>query len=252
MTRDPSSEALTGHPLTAALHLLGATVHADGVRARIVEVEAYGGPPDGPWPDAAAHSYRGRSARNAVMFGPPGLLYTYRSHGIHVCANVSCGPEGMAAAVLLRAAVIEAGSTSPGPAAARRCAGRAGPRAGQPVLGAGDHDGRTTGSTSSTPLRRSPSRTRRSRLSAQLAARGSGSASGRRSALAVLAHRAPRGVGLPPQPPSATAGRERLSRPMREDQPHEHDDPRRVGLARTDRAVHRSSTRWRPRPRSRR
>ena len=54
----------------------------------IVEVEAYGGPPDGPWPDAAAHSYRGRSARNAVMFGPPGRLYTYRSHGIHVCANV--------------------------------------------------------------------------------------------------------------------------------------------------------------------
>ena len=74
-----------------------------------MEVEAYGGPPAGPWPDAAAHSYRGLSPRNAVMFGPPGRLYTYRSHGIHVCANVSCGADGTAAAVLLRAAVIESG-----------------------------------------------------------------------------------------------------------------------------------------------
>ena len=74
-----------------------------------MEVEAYGGPPEGPWPDPAAHSYRGLSLRNAVMFGPPGRLYTYRSHGIHVCANVSCGTDGSAAAVLLRAAVIETG-----------------------------------------------------------------------------------------------------------------------------------------------
>jgi DNA-3-methyladenine glycosylase len=44
-----------------------------------------------------------------VMFGPPGYLYTYRSHGIHTCANVSCGPDGTAAAVLLRAAAIEDG-----------------------------------------------------------------------------------------------------------------------------------------------
>lgn len=75
----------------------------------VVEVEAYGGVPDGPWPDAAAHSYRGLRERNAVMFGPPGRLYTYRSHGIHVCANVSCGPDGTAAAVLLRACAIEDG-----------------------------------------------------------------------------------------------------------------------------------------------
>jgi DNA-3-methyladenine glycosylase len=79
------------------------------VRATIVEVEAYGGVPDGPWPDRAAHSYRGLSGRNFVMFGPPGHLYTYRSYGIHVCANVSCGPDGTAAAVLLRSAVIEGG-----------------------------------------------------------------------------------------------------------------------------------------------
>ena len=75
----------------------------------IVEVDAYGGPPDGPWPDAAAHSYRGPTGRNEVMFGPAGRLYTYRSHGIHVCANVVCATDGVAAAVLLRAAAVEAG-----------------------------------------------------------------------------------------------------------------------------------------------
>lgn len=82
---------------------------ARGVEAVVVEVEAYGGPEGGPWPDAAAHSYRGPTLRNSVMFGPPGRLYTYRSHGIHVCANVACGPDGVAGAVLLRAAVVEAG-----------------------------------------------------------------------------------------------------------------------------------------------
>ena len=104
-----SAAALAGDPVSAALRLLGAVITAGGVTARIVEVEAYGGPPDGPWPDAAAHSYRGPTPRNAVMFGPPGRLYTYRSHGIHVCANVSCGVDGIAAAVLLRAAVIAGG-----------------------------------------------------------------------------------------------------------------------------------------------
>ncbi len=93
------------------------------VSARIVEVEAYGGPADGPWPDAASHSYRGPTPRNAVMFGPPGRLYTYRSHGIHLCANVSCGPNGMAAAVLLRAAVVESGAM----AASRRRGAAVGP-----------------------------------------------------------------------------------------------------------------------------
>lgn len=100
---------LDDDPVAAARQLLGAVLIARGVRARVVEVEAYGGPPDGPWPDPAAHSYRGPTPRNAVMFGPPGRLYTYRSHGIHVCANVSCAPDGFAAAVLLRAAVIETG-----------------------------------------------------------------------------------------------------------------------------------------------
>jgi DNA-3-methyladenine glycosylase len=100
---------LSVDPLSAAELLLGGVISGDGVSALIVEVEAYGGPSDGPWPDPAAHSFRGRSLRNAVMFGPPGRLYTYRSHGIHVCANVSCGPDGIAAAVLVRAAAIESG-----------------------------------------------------------------------------------------------------------------------------------------------
>jgi DNA-3-methyladenine glycosylase len=104
-----SADQLLVDPLAAAHRLLGAVLVGRGVRALVVEVEAYGGMADGPWPDAAAHSYRGLTARNAVTFGPPGRLYTYRSHGIHFCANVSCGPDGTAAAVLLRAAAIVAG-----------------------------------------------------------------------------------------------------------------------------------------------
>ena len=97
-------------PVSAARLLLGAVLTCRDVSAVVVEVEAYGGPPDGPWPDAASHSYRGPTARNTVMFGPPGRLYVYRSHGIHLCANVSCGPDGTAAAVLLRAAIIDSGT----------------------------------------------------------------------------------------------------------------------------------------------
>jgi DNA-3-methyladenine glycosylase len=104
-----SANLLEVDPLTAARRLLGATLVVRGVTAMVVEVEAYGGPPDGPWPDAAAHSYRGPGIRNAVMFGPSGRLYTYRSHGIHVCANVVCADDGVAAAVLLRAAAVESG-----------------------------------------------------------------------------------------------------------------------------------------------
>ena len=96
-------------PVEAAHRLLGATLTGRGVSGIVVEVEAYGGVAGGPWPDAAAHSYRGLNGRNALMFGPPGRLYTYRSHGIHVCANVVCGPDGTAAAVLLRAAALEDG-----------------------------------------------------------------------------------------------------------------------------------------------
>jgi DNA-3-methyladenine glycosylase len=103
------ADQLAVEPVKAAHRLLGATLIGRGVSAMIVEVEAYGGVPDGPWPDAAAHSYRGVTVRNAVMFGPPGRLYAYLSHGIHVCANVVCATDGLAAAVLLRAAAVESG-----------------------------------------------------------------------------------------------------------------------------------------------
>ncbi len=123
-----SAELLVTDPETAARRLLGAVLTHDGVEATIVEVEAYGGPPDGPWPDPASHSFRGPNGRNAVMFGRAGRLYTYRSHGIHVCANVVCGPEGTAAAVLLRAAAIgdgvEQARLRRGPAARDRALAR--------------------------------------------------------------------------------------------------------------------------------
>jgi DNA-3-methyladenine glycosylase len=65
---------------------------------RIVEVEAYLGEDD-----AAAHSFAGRTARNAVLFGPPGYAYVYFIYGNHYCLNVSCLPDGVAGGILFRA-----------------------------------------------------------------------------------------------------------------------------------------------------
>jgi DNA-3-methyladenine glycosylase len=100
---------LAGPVLDVAPRLLGAhltTVLPDGVvTVRVTEVEAYDGARD-----PGSHAFRGRSARNAVMFGPAGFLYVYRHMGLHHCANVVTGVDGRASAVLVRAGEVVDGA----------------------------------------------------------------------------------------------------------------------------------------------
>ena len=120
LSRPFDRDILSGPVLAAGRELLGAVLEVDSpqgtVAVALSEVEAYAG-----LADPASHAYRGRTGRNAVMFGPAGFLYVYFVYGMHWCCNVVCGPAGEASAVLLRAGRVVAGEEL---ARARRPAAR--------------------------------------------------------------------------------------------------------------------------------
>ena len=96
-----SRKALARPVLEVAPTLLGAVIEHREVAVRITEVEAYAGAGD-----PGSHAFRGPTPRSAIMFGPAGHLYVYFTYGMHWCANVVCGPQGEASAVLLRAGEV--------------------------------------------------------------------------------------------------------------------------------------------------
>lgn len=109
--------------LRAAPLLLGSTLTVvrggTPVSVRLTEVEAYEG-----GRDPGSHAFRGRTARNATMFGPAGHVYVYFTYGMHWCMNIVCGTEGTSSAVLLRAGEVTAGVE----AAVERRSAPAGPK----------------------------------------------------------------------------------------------------------------------------
>lgn len=118
-------EALAGLPVDVAPRLLGGILRVQTedsvVAVRVTEVEAYHGLGTGPVPDPGSHARSGPTARNRTMWGEPGHLYVYLSHGIHSCVNVVTGPDGVAGGVLLRAGEVVEGTDA---AFARRRAAR--------------------------------------------------------------------------------------------------------------------------------
>ncbi len=102
MSTSPELDRLLAGPvLETAPRLLGAVVRCGQVAVRLTEVEAYDGAND-----PGSHAFRGQTARNATMFGPPGHLYVYFTYGMHHCANIACGESGTAAGILLRAGEV--------------------------------------------------------------------------------------------------------------------------------------------------
>jgi DNA-3-methyladenine glycosylase len=150
-----TAEALSLDPLDAARLLLGCVLVTDRpegtVGVRLTEVEAYRGADD-----PAAHAYRGRTARNSAVFGPPGHLYVYFVYGMHFCANVVCTVDGVPGAVLLRAGEVVEGLDT---ARARRPAARTdaalarGPALLTQVLGLARADNDTVLTAPSSPVR---------------------------------------------------------------------------------------------------
>ncbi|MHC2998162.1 DNA-3-methyladenine glycosylase [Microbacterium sp. HJ5] len=123
--RPARRDDLEGLPAEVAPRLLGGhlttTVAGDTVTVRLTEVEAYHGRGTGEIPDPGSHARMGPTARNATMWGEPGHLYVYLSHGIHSCVNVVCGPAGVAGGILLRGGEVIEGADA---AARRRPAAR--------------------------------------------------------------------------------------------------------------------------------
>lgn len=114
MTRPATRADLAGLPVEVAPRLLGAhletVVEGERVVLRVTEVEAYHGLGTGDRVDPGSHARSGPTARNATMWGEPGHLYVYLSHGIHSCVNVVCGPDGVAGGVLLRGGEVIQGA----------------------------------------------------------------------------------------------------------------------------------------------